>query len=265
VDGVLAGYYAKHAEKAARDGGLSERRLRDWFDKELITAVRSRKPVQRGDEAQFGLNRAALQVLDRAHLIREDYRGGTWWIELTHDRLIDPIRRDNERWRNKNLTTFQRQADLWAKTSGRPDDLLVGGGVLVEGEKLEADGLLTEEDDRAFLRACRARRQAEQQALKERERREQERLEHERRRREQVEREAAERQRLERERQERERQARERERLEREGLENSRRALLWQWGAIVAGVVCILLGLNICFALRQAAAARKLADYPDPR
>ena len=35
---------------------------------------------------------AAIEELDRRHLIRAELRAGARWYELTHDRLIEPIR-----------------------------------------------------------------------------------------------------------------------------------------------------------------------------
>ena len=46
---------------------------------------------------------AALDELERRHLIHAEWRSGTRWYELTHDRLIDPIRSSNERFRGRRL------------------------------------------------------------------------------------------------------------------------------------------------------------------
>src|SRR5262249_33619163 len=69
VDAVLAGYYAERVAAAAAAGGVSERRVRDWFGKALITAAGARKPVLSGEEAEYGLNAACREVLDKAFLI----------------------------------------------------------------------------------------------------------------------------------------------------------------------------------------------------
>jgi tetratricopeptide (TPR) repeat protein len=161
VDGVLAGYYAGRVVEGAREGHVSERRIRDWFEKQLITALRTRKPVLRGEEAAFGVNAPCLKVLDKAYLIREEVRSGATWYELAHDRLIDPVLQDNSRWRAKHLNTFQKQASLWAETPGNPADLLAHGDLLTEGERwAEAHrGELTEEEQR-FLKASQDARAA---------------------------------------------------------------------------------------------------------
>src|SRR5262249_47008101 len=63
VDGVLAGYYAGRVADASREGRVSERRVRDWFEKQLITPLRARKQVLRGEEAAAGLNAPCLEIL----------------------------------------------------------------------------------------------------------------------------------------------------------------------------------------------------------
>jgi WD40 repeat protein len=152
VDAILAGYYRAKVAEAA--GAVSERQIRDWFERELITRSRTRKPVLSAEHPWHDLPRdeQRLGVLSGAYLVREDYRAGTRWLELAHDRLIEPVLRDNARWREDNLAPFQRAAATWAESRARPDELLVGGAVLAWGEAHEAE--LTA-DERAFLQASR--------------------------------------------------------------------------------------------------------------
>src|SRR5262249_56396261 len=97
--------------------------------KALITAAGARKPVLSGEEAEYGLNAACREVLDKAFLIRSESRGGATWYELAHDRLVEPVRQDNERWRAAALTPLHMQAHVCAAARDRPDDLLVTGEV----------------------------------------------------------------------------------------------------------------------------------------
>jgi WD40 repeat protein len=159
VDWVLAQYYRRKVKEAADQGKVGERRIRDWFEKRLITLTRSRQPVQRGEDEQYGITPAARDVLDHAYLIREDIRGGTHWLELAHDRLIAPVLRDNVSWRLEKLHPFQRDAVIWHET-GQVGAVL-GGSVLKEAEQWAAahPDLLSPED-REFL--DKSREHAEQ-------------------------------------------------------------------------------------------------------
>ena len=46
-----------------------------------------------------GLPNEAVEELEDRHLIRPEWRAGARWYELTHDRLIEPIRASNARSR----------------------------------------------------------------------------------------------------------------------------------------------------------------------
>jgi hypothetical protein len=123
VDAILGGYYAEQVREAAAKSAVSEQRIRTWFGERLIAAERVRLPVLETQAVDFGLNTACLKVLDKAYLIRREDRGGSMWYELAHDRLINPVIADNNVWFDKNLTTWQRQAQLW-DSQGRPRYLL---------------------------------------------------------------------------------------------------------------------------------------------
>ena len=43
-------------------------------------------------------NRVA-DILEDMHLIRKEWRSGSPWYEITHDRLIQPIKNSNKTWR----------------------------------------------------------------------------------------------------------------------------------------------------------------------
>jgi hypothetical protein len=126
VDSALAGYYAGRVRAVSTATGVKERAIRDWFDGELITPEGQRSQVMREPEESAGLDNTAIMALIDAHLVRGDERNGTLWFELTHDRLVAPIRQNNTVWRLQTLTAFQRQALLWEE-QGRGDGLLLRG------------------------------------------------------------------------------------------------------------------------------------------
>jgi len=56
-----------------------------------------------------GLNSRVVSLLEEAHLVRIEQRRGPFWVELTHDRLIEPIRTNNAIWREEHLQVFQHR------------------------------------------------------------------------------------------------------------------------------------------------------------
>ena len=164
VDTALADYYAERVKSAADTTGMSERSIREWFDHQLITEQGIRGQVLMGQQESGKLDNQAIRWLENAHLVRGEKRGGATWFELAHDRLIEPIRRDNAAWIQKNLNLFQRTADIWQRQD-RPDSLLLRENELASAETWAAahkDELLQFEKE--FLQASQEVRDREEQA-----------------------------------------------------------------------------------------------------
>lgn len=166
VDSALAGYYADRVQVIADRTSVRERTIREWFDRQLITEQGIRGQVLRGPDRSQGLENQAIEPLVDAHLVRaENRRGGTWY-ELTHDRLIKPVKESNAAWRKEHLSMLQHQAVLW-DSQGRSNGLLLRNEALEEAEYWAADHqdeLISIERD--FLAACQ-----EARTIAERERR----------------------------------------------------------------------------------------------
>jgi WD40 repeat protein len=126
VNQALAGYYAASVAEASRETGVPERALRDWFERELVTAQGFRGQVLNGPEAAGDAGGRVLELLTAGHLLRAESRRGAIWYELSHDRLTQPIAEDNARWRAVHLSNVERWASEWDR-HGRPDRLLVVG------------------------------------------------------------------------------------------------------------------------------------------
>ena len=129
VDQALASYYADCVSATAAATGVGERALRDWFELELVTPQGIRGQVLHGPEQGNGFDERAVRMLTDAHLVRAESRRGATWYELAHDRLIEPVHEDNARWRDQNLSYFERLAAWWDSQS-RPDQLLLVGSDL---------------------------------------------------------------------------------------------------------------------------------------
>jgi WD40 repeat protein len=155
VDRALADYYADRVRTIADETGVREATIRDWFEDRLITPQGLRGQVLEGPEVPGQTGRVVLARLVDAHLVRAEARRQATWYELAHDRLIEPVRRDNTAWRAQHMTSFERAARLWVD-EGKPDRLLLLGPDLAAAEKdsVVLDGALkAREHD--FLEASR--------------------------------------------------------------------------------------------------------------
>lgn len=98
VDQALTAYYDDKVAAAARSSRVSRAAIRSWFDHKLITEQGMRGLVPEGRERTAGLPNGAIPPFVQAHLVRSEKRHGATFYELSHDRLIEPIRRSNKAW-----------------------------------------------------------------------------------------------------------------------------------------------------------------------
>jgi len=161
VNQALTQFYEETLAAAlAAAAGVSERQLRAWFDEELITDAGTRGIVHQGEADTAGLPNTLVTTLQKRFLVRAQTRSADTWIELVHDRFVDPVRASNAAWRQANLRTFQIQATLWDK-SGRTPSLLLKEKALAAAEaeaeawKRDHAGEGLPALDAEFLRQCR--------------------------------------------------------------------------------------------------------------
>jgi WD40 repeat protein len=135
VTAALACYYDTSIRETAeqfRNDGVTERSIRNWFDRALISASGLRLPVLLGIEKDFGLNPDVLKGLADRYLVRPDQRYGGIYYELAHDRLVEPVRKSNAQWRDQHLAVLPRRAERWAES--RLDSDLLRGKELEQAE-----------------------------------------------------------------------------------------------------------------------------------
>jgi tetratricopeptide (TPR) repeat protein len=109
VNQSLRSFYDQAIAVTVRKARFGEKKLRDWFDTELITSEGTRGLVHRGKDRTEGAPNSAVDVLEQEHVIRAEPRAGGLWYEITHDRLIQPIRESNRAWvakRRRRLALF---------------------------------------------------------------------------------------------------------------------------------------------------------------
>lgn len=114
VDEALMQLYESTIHEAVTSTKISEETIRKWCEKKLITTSGTRGLVYltlKSSEDEIDSN--VIDILESKHLIRVEMRTGTKWYELTHDRLIGPIKESNEKkWRNDR----QKKVSLLKRT-----------------------------------------------------------------------------------------------------------------------------------------------------
>jgi WD40 repeat protein len=163
VDAALAGYYADKVREIAAASGVSERTIREWCERELLTDQGLRGQILRGPKATRGLREPVIRQLIDAFLVRAEERRGSTWYELAHDRLVEPIRKSNIAWLKQNPGPIERRAVLWDESS-RPDSLLLRDQELIEAENLpvESKGMMTSLEQEYLDASRSARTRAEE-------------------------------------------------------------------------------------------------------
>jgi hypothetical protein len=95
VKQALEDFYMGAVSDAAKETGIEESQIRDWCEHVLITPMNTRNIVLRGPYATDGLPNPVVKALDKKLLIHVIRRGGAFWYELTHDRMIQAIKDAN--------------------------------------------------------------------------------------------------------------------------------------------------------------------------
>ena len=158
IEQALSDYVDTAVEKAARAAGVSQKKLRDWLEENLVTASGIRAQALR-EPLVLGNLDAALTSLVEARVLMPDKRSDREWVELAHDRLVGPLRAANRAWRGQHLKPFQRQAELYASTGQTHKEMLFWGDELIEAERFAAEHAdELSEDERKFLKDSRDER-----------------------------------------------------------------------------------------------------------
>ncbi len=164
VGQALADYYSMRVAEAAQKANVGERLIRQWFDRELITEGGIRGQVLMGAQSSRGLENRAIHLLEDAHLVRAEKRGNSIWYELSHDRLIEPVKENNAAWFEAHLSLLQRQASLWEERE-RNEALLLREKALDEAEAWAiAHATEMTSTERDYLKACQEYRKRESEA-----------------------------------------------------------------------------------------------------
>lgn len=133
VDTALGDYYDRVLAQICRDDLRLQRVMRDWIERQLITEEGLRSQSLQRHLARYGMDAVGVEKLIGAYLIRQEQRLNAIWYELAHDRLVSPIKKANQRWRDANLQPWQLTAERWERGGKAPDsDLLLKSDALRE-------------------------------------------------------------------------------------------------------------------------------------
>ena len=158
VTAALSAYYQSEVATIAANDELVERSIRRWFGEELIACGAIRGQVLREAGSSGGLTNSLIDRLIDSHLVRAETRASATWYELAHDRLIEPVLRDNERWFAAHLTLVQQRALQWQR-EGEPESLLLIGRELTAALRWAAlPGRQLTSGESRFLLASRKKR-----------------------------------------------------------------------------------------------------------
>ncbi len=125
VDTALADFYEDAVRSALQEQTVtvSERELRAWFDKQLITEAGTRGTVYYGDRTTATMDNRLVDRLQRRFLLRAELRAGGIWVELVHDRFVEPIQAANQAWLQRQ-SPLLRAAQAW-EAAQRTSSLLL--------------------------------------------------------------------------------------------------------------------------------------------
>ncbi len=169
IDQALTRFYedALHdvlADPKVQAARVSERALRDWFSRQLITDAGIRNSLLRNEETRrtSGLPNVAVDRLARHYLVRTELRAGGAWVELVHDRFVEPILDANFDWIQRQ-SPLLRAAQEWQDNGRQPERLLLAPQLTVLAAEIAAapqDPLVAE-----FVAASAAAAKAEADRL----------------------------------------------------------------------------------------------------
>src|SRR5215204_4986491 len=103
VDKALEDFYLNAIHTAVSQTNVKEEDLRRWCEENLITSSGTRSNIHLEANITKGIPNKAIEILANNYLVRREWRSGASWYELTHDRLIKPIKDSNKKWMDKKI------------------------------------------------------------------------------------------------------------------------------------------------------------------
>jgi CHASE2 domain-containing sensor protein len=130
VDRVLTEFYDEAIAAAAAVVPLDPSELRQRFADTFITTMDTRGTAYRNADLVGSVPAVAVDELERRRVLRAEWRAHARWYELTHDRLIEPVRRSN---RADALRSSRLEARRLRKRSSRLVTALIAVSAIAVG------------------------------------------------------------------------------------------------------------------------------------
>lgn len=161
VNQALTMFYEAAISQTVKATDISQRVLREWFDKQLITEAGTRSIVRKGEQETAGLPNRAVDVLVDLRLLRTELRAQDVWVELVHDRFVQPIQNSNLIFRTGYHNPVAAAFQQWQE-GDRDDQLLLDFGALREAREFMADNPgEVRAEEQAFMEKSEAFRKEE--------------------------------------------------------------------------------------------------------
>ena len=114
VDTVLRRFYDDGVAAVSARMMVRESRIRNWIERTLITSGGTRAAAYQATDETAGMRNDVVQALEDVRLIWAVWRSEARWYELTHDRMIKPIRESNaaRRWARRRRLQWSLPAAL---------------------------------------------------------------------------------------------------------------------------------------------------------
>jgi WD40 repeat protein len=126
VNEALAAYYRSELHQIVGNDKAIEQDVRFWIQENLIDIRGIRTPIRQEATTTKGLDNRLIESLYGAYLVRKERRLNATYYELAHDRLIQPVLRENKDWFDQNLGIIGKQCREYVKSGCDPRHLLDG-------------------------------------------------------------------------------------------------------------------------------------------
>jgi tetratricopeptide (TPR) repeat protein len=117
IDRTLGNLCAGSITEVAAQHGLPTQELWNWLKAQFITELGTRGMVYEGISTTAGMANSVARELASRHLLKAEERAGSRWFELSHDRLIDPVRAGNRPWSTVEKATSQSRSAVLLRTA----------------------------------------------------------------------------------------------------------------------------------------------------
>jgi tetratricopeptide (TPR) repeat protein len=173
VDKALMHFYENAIEKTTQKTNIKEGKLRQWFERTLITPTGTRGTVFRGKTETGGIPNTVVDELEFQRIIRMELRGGAHWYELTHDRFVETVQASNQNWlllrppSEQIRKRLEERACNWDRTDRQEKDLLDDADLRLAERWLTSSDAAEIEPSRELITFVRASRQLTERREKE--------------------------------------------------------------------------------------------------